>query len=328
MAAVATVPAVEASRSTLSMREKAMLKQEINKRHNGNFSAGYVPIFENSLHKTGLRGRKAFLFYGLVVGLFVVSLANLAVTVMLLGVLRIGYGMESLEFLPSGRLLRFLNNADLGTVVPHKGVIGGFKDTDLHIIGESQPVVVRTSVDKQAGRQMSDTAGPSLEVGPDWTVVSNVKEFRVRSPTTGRTIFSTEYQGFQLPKGIPNLSVKEAHVSRLTSAKRDPLIISSPYQILLKGNGGLDMEGHNITWSAGHNIFLRSVNQSLTLDGSNGIRILAAGLPRSENPSSDASYWYKLCVCMPSGRIFRVPVREQGFGCGDVRFPESVNPCT
>lgn len=247
---------------------------------------------------------------------------------MLLGVLRIGYGMESLEFLPSGRLLRFLNNADLGTVIPHKGVIGGFKDTDLHIIGESQPVVVRTSVDKQAGRQMSDTAGPSLEVGPDWTVVSNVKEFRVRSPTTGRTIFSTEYQGFQLPKGIPNLSVKEAHVSRLTSAKRDPLIISSPYQILLKGNGGLDMEGHNITWSAGHNIFLRSVNQSLTLDGSNGIRILAAGLPRSENPSSDASYWYKLCVCMPSGRIFRVPVREQGFGCGDVRFPESVNPCT
>ncbi|KAH7969572.1 hypothetical protein HPB52_019722 [Rhipicephalus sanguineus] len=283
MAAVAAVPAVEASRSTLSMREKAMLKQEINKRHNGNFSAGYVPIFENSLHKTGLRGRKAFLFYGLVVGLFVVSLANLAVTVMLLGVLRIGYGMESLEFLPSGQLLRFLNNADLGTVIPHKGVIGGFKDTDLHIIGESQPVVVRTSGDKQAGRQASDTAGPSLEVGPDWTVVSNVKEFRVRSPTTGRTIFSTEYQGFQLPKGIPNLSVKEAHVSR---------------------------------------------NQSLTLDGSNGIRILAAGLPRSENPSSDASYWYKLCVCMPSGRIFRVPVREQGFGCGDVRFPESVNPCT
>ncbi|KAH6936999.1 hypothetical protein HPB50_025088 [Hyalomma asiaticum] len=265
------------------MREKAMLKQEINKRHNGNFSAGYVPIFENSLHKTGLRGRKAFLFYGLVVGLFVVSLANLAVTVMLLGVLRIGYGMESLEFLPSGRLLRFLNNADLGTVIPHKGVIGGFKDTDLHIIGESQPVVVRTSGEKQPGRQAPDVAGPSLEVGPDWTVVSNVKEFRVRSPTTGRTIFSTEYQGFQLPKGIPNLSVKEAHVSR---------------------------------------------NQSLTLDGSNGIRILAAGLPRSENPSSDASYWYKLCVCMPSGRIFRVPVREQGFGCGDVRFPESVNPCT
>ncbi|XP_077558669.1 sarcoglycan beta isoform X3 [Haemaphysalis longicornis] len=319
------------------MREKAMLKQEINKRHNGNFTAGYVPVFENSLHKTGLRGRKAFLFYGLVVGLFVVSLANLAVTVMLLGVLRIGYGMESLEFLPTGRLLRFLSNADLGTVVPHQGVIGGFKDTDLHITGESQPVVVRTTRDRPASARAAaheaaasppSRGGPSLEVGPDWTVVSNVKEFRVRSPTTGRTIFSTEYQGFQLPRGIPNLSVKEAHVSRLTSAKRDPLIISSPYQILLKGNGGLDMEGHNITWSAGHNIFLRSVNQSLTLDGSNGIRILASGLPRSENPSSDASYWYKLCICMPSGRVFRVPVREQGFGCGDVRFPESVNPCT
>lgn len=58
--------------------------------------------------------------------------------------------------------------------------------------------------------------GPSLEVGPEWTMVTNAKEFRVRSPTTGRTIFSTEYQGFQLPKGIPNLNVKEAHVSRVT----------------------------------------------------------------------------------------------------------------
>ncbi|KAH7955167.1 hypothetical protein HPB49_024973 [Dermacentor silvarum] len=304
------------------MREKAMLKQEINKRHNGNFSAGYVPIFENSLHKTGLRGRKAFLFYGLVVGLFVVSLANLAVTVMLLGVLRIGYGMESLEFLPSGRLLRFLNNADLGTVVPHKGVIGGFKDTDLHIIGESQPAT---------GRQMSDTAGPSLEVGPDWTVVSNVKEFRVRSPTTGRTIFSTEYQGFQLPKGIPNLSVKEAHVSRVSAAfffcHSALAVLFAPHTQLASSRPGIKfLDGLGFQFSRPN--YDRNMNQSLTLDGSNGIRILAAGLPRSENPSSDASYWYKLCVCMPSGRIFRVPVREQGFGCGDVRFPESVNPCT
>lgn len=301
------------------MREKAMLKQEINKRHNGNFNAGYVPIFENTLHKTGLRGRKAMLFYGLVVGLFVVSLANLAVTILLLGVLRIGYGMESLEFLPSGQLLRFLNHADLGTVIPHRGVIGGFKDKDLHITGESQPVRLQHPGNK-------GSKGPSLEVGPEWTMVTNAKEFRVRSPTTGRTIFSTEYQGFQLPKGIPNLNVKEAHVSRLTSAKRDPLIISSPYQIMLKGNGGMDMEGHNITWYAGHNLFLRSVNQSVTLDGNSGIRLSVDKLPLSL--SNGGLFGYKLCVCMPSGRLFRVPVREQGFGCGDVRFPESINPCS
>ncbi|EEC13237.1 sarcoglycan, putative, partial [Ixodes scapularis] len=309
---------LQALPSTLSMREKAMLKEEINKRHNGNFSAGYVPIFESTLHKTGLRGRKALLFYGLVVGLFIVSLANLAVTMMLVGVLRIGYGMESLEFLPGAQLVRFLNNADLGRVILHKGVIGAFKDSDLTITGNAHPASLKI---------FFVASGASLEVGPDRTVVSNVGEFRVRSPTTGRTIFSTEYQGFDLPKGIPNLNVKEAHVSRLTSAKQDSLLISSPYQIMLKGNAGLDMEGQNVTLSAGHNLFLRS-NQSVTLDGRKGIRLSVDKLPISTDPSSGAQFQYKLCVCMPSGRLFRVPVREQGFGCNDVRFPESINPCS
>ncbi|CAN7937689.1 unnamed protein product [Ixodes hexagonus] len=315
--------------STLSMREKAMLKEEINKRHNGNFSAGYVPIFESTLHKTGLRGRKALLFYGLVVGLFIVSLANLAVTMMLVGVLRIGYGMESLEFLPGAQLVRFLNNADLGSVILHKGVLGAFKDSDLTFTGNNQPASLLTVEPRRPGRPQSDAAtGPSLEVGPEKTVVSNVKEFRVRSPTTGRTVFSTEYQGFDLPKGIPNLNVQEAHVSRLTSSKQDSLLISSPYQIMLKGNAGLDMEGQNVTLAAGHNLFLRSVNQSITLDGRKGIRLSVDKLPISVDPPSGAQFQYKLCVCMPSGRVFRVPVREQGFGCNDVRFPESINPCS
>ncbi|XP_064481476.1 beta-sarcoglycan-like [Ornithodoros turicata] len=318
--------AVGIGQATLSMREKSIVKQEINKNYNSNFTAGYVPIYESRLHKTGLRGRKALLFYGLVVGLFIVSLANLAVTVLLLGVLRIGYGMESLEFLPGQHVLRFLNNADLGTVIPHQGVVSGFQGQDLRVTGESQPVIIQAG-SESSGRH-SASGSPSLEVGPEWTVLSSVDEFRVRSPTTGRTVFSTKYQGFQLPRGIPNLNVKEAHVSRLTSAKRDPLIISSPYQILLKGNGGLEMEGQNVTWAAGQNLYLKSVNQSLVLDGPRGIRLSVDKLPMSVAPPPDAPYWFKLCVCLPSGRVFRVPVRDSGYGCNDVRFPESINPCS
>lgn len=67
-------------------------------------------------------------------------------------------------------------------------------------------------------------------------------------------------------------------------------------------------------------------NQSVTLDGNSGIRLSVDKLPLSL--SNGGLFGYKLCVCMPSGRLFRVPVREQGFGCGDVRFPESINPCS
>lgn len=61
------------------MREKSLLKQEINKQHNSNFKAGYVPINEPHLHRTGLRGRKSALFYLLVIILFLIALLNLVV---------------------------------------------------------------------------------------------------------------------------------------------------------------------------------------------------------------------------------------------------------
>lgn len=48
--------------------------------------------------------------------------------------------MESMEFIRSGRLLRFLNHADMGTVIPDTGIIGGFAESDLPIIGDNQPV--------------------------------------------------------------------------------------------------------------------------------------------------------------------------------------------
>lgn len=59
----------------------------------------------------------------------------------MLGVLRIGYGMESMEFITGGRLLRFLNHADMGTIIPDSGIIGGFSESDLPIIGNNQPVI-------------------------------------------------------------------------------------------------------------------------------------------------------------------------------------------
>lgn len=48
--------------------------------------------------------------------------------------------MESMEFIRSGRLLRFLNHADMGTVIPDTGIIGGFTESDLPIVGDNQPV--------------------------------------------------------------------------------------------------------------------------------------------------------------------------------------------
>lgn len=62
------------------MREKAIERRGINKEHNSNFKAGYVPIEEERLHKTGLRGRKGNMAVCIVVLLFLLALINLIVS--------------------------------------------------------------------------------------------------------------------------------------------------------------------------------------------------------------------------------------------------------
>lgn len=63
-----------------SMREKAIERRSINKEHNSNFKAGYVPIEEERLHKTGLRGRKGNMAVCIVILLFLLALINLIVS--------------------------------------------------------------------------------------------------------------------------------------------------------------------------------------------------------------------------------------------------------
>lgn len=62
------------------MREKAIERRTVSKEHNSNFKAGYVPIEEERLHKTGLRGRKGNVAVCIIVLLFLLALINLIVS--------------------------------------------------------------------------------------------------------------------------------------------------------------------------------------------------------------------------------------------------------
>lgn len=64
-----------------SMREKAVERRNVNKEHNSNFKAGYIPIDEDRLHKTGLRGRKGNLAICVIVVLFILAIINLVVSI-------------------------------------------------------------------------------------------------------------------------------------------------------------------------------------------------------------------------------------------------------
>ena len=67
------------------------------------------------------------------------------VTIALSWVLHINQnGMETLEFTPNGRLLRFIGHSDLDSIVPLGGVVSGLPRQNLELSAEQQAKVSAT----------------------------------------------------------------------------------------------------------------------------------------------------------------------------------------
>ncbi|XP_028968064.1 beta-sarcoglycan [Galendromus occidentalis] len=257
-----------------------------------------------------IEGRAALLVYILVITLLILSIVNFCFTLLIFGVLRVGpSGMSGLEFLPDENLMWFLQRTDIQSIVAHRSKISSFKGQDLNIVGENSDVVLN--------------AGAELRVGPRATRVSRVEEMRVVSPKTGKTVFSTDFKNFKIPKGVPNLSVSEAHVKKIRSPFNESLLITSEKQVYLKGNAGVHIKSKNISVRAAQDIHLKSVHGKVVLDAKQIIFNIADMQSPEPGPPQ-----YRLCVCGSNGRVFRVAVREQGYTCNHVRFPISENPCT
>ncbi|XP_052391188.1 beta-sarcoglycan isoform X1 [Carassius gibelio] len=240
-----------------SMREKSIECRSVNKEHNSNFKAGYVPIEEERLHKTGLRGRKGIIAIGIIILLFLLALINLIITLVIWTVIRIGPGgCESMEFHESG-LLRFKQKADMGVIHPlHKSTVGGRKDQDLFITGNNNPVVFQQGNTK-------------LSVEEDKTSIVSDLGISFTDPRTQTTFFSTDFDNheFHLPKEVKVLNVKKASTERITSNASSDLTIKGDGKAIIRGNEGVYIMGKTVEFSMGGDIELKAEN-SIILNGS------------------------------------------------------------
>ncbi|XP_066942092.1 beta-sarcoglycan [Macrobrachium rosenbergii] len=245
------------------------------------------------------RGESGF-FWGIVVVLLILASGNLLLTFFAMGVLRLGYGMESLEFLPESSATKFYGRADLGNVYKKDGLIYSYTDVPFSIQGDNSKVSLglRTSAKP-----------PVLEVGPESTEIKRVEHFQVTDPDSGTPIFSTDYPSFGLPQGIENLNVKKTQTARVASPTSSDLLIRSDSTIHLKGNEGMSFDGGKLTWSVDQDIFMKSLNGSIYLEAGAGIMVDVNALPLAANVdvTKDRGQ-YKLCLCMPQAQLFRVPV--------------------
>ncbi|XP_054846525.1 beta-sarcoglycan [Eublepharis macularius] len=294
-----------------SMREKAVERRNVNKEHNSNFKAGYIPIDEDRLHKTGLRGRKGNLAICVILLLFILAVINLIITLIIWTVIRIGpNGCDSMEFHESG-LLRFKQDSDMGIIHPlYKSTVGGRRNEDLVIIGENQPIVFQQGETK-------------LSVETDKTLITSDIGMEFVDPRTQNTLFSTDYNTheFHLPSGVKTLNVQRASTERVTSNATSDLNIRTDERAIVRGNEGVFIMGKTIEFHMGGDMELRADN-SIILNGS--VVVNTSRLPSySYEEQFNNGDWerYKLCMCL-DGTLFRVPVKNRNMGC-----QTSVNPC-
>uniref|UniRef100_A0A674NSQ7 Beta-sarcoglycan n=1 Tax=Takifugu rubripes TaxID=31033 RepID=A0A674NSQ7_TAKRU len=203
-----------------SMREKAIERRSINKEHNSNFRAGYVPIEEERLHKTGLRGRKGNMAVCFVVLLFLLLSESAPTGVTVWSFMRTGCCASSRRQTWSVYL-----ECDSSGVVFQQGT------TKLSVEKD------KTSVVSDVGISFTDPRSQNTFFSTDF-----------------------ENHEFHLPKGVKVLSVKKASTERITSSAATDLNIKGDGKAIIRGNEGVNIMGRTVEFKMGGDIELRAEN--------------------------------------------------------------------
>ncbi|XP_076471141.1 beta-sarcoglycan-like isoform X2 [Babylonia areolata] len=304
---------------SMSMREKSQLKRRINKEHNSNFRAGYVPVNEIYLHKAGIRGRKGFLLYACLIFLLVVVALNTALMAWLMWIYHITHkGMEPLEFTRSsgGYLLRFLDPAHFDSLLLNGVYLGSRHNTSLTFSGNNSKFVM--SAFEARNESM-------VEIEKDMVRFS-VDELKLMTTPGKKEFFSLNNLKIPQLKNLKNLHAQRVETAQIKDVPNyEDLNIESWDQIQISGPAGVKTMSKKETEIQGNNLHLTSKNGLVVLDGRVVIKFTnAAGIPKNVS-SADSKVNAKLCVCGHSGLVFSVPLWKPGMTCGSLG--KDKNPC-
>ncbi|CAH2244304.1 jg19668 [Pararge aegeria aegeria] len=304
-------PYSEAMSDTLERNrgEKALLTKTPSQSqvflHKTNSVKNYSDKNGNDVTKALHKGRRTFAFWTLVCLLFVLAIGNLVLTFTILAVLRLGQGLESMEFLPEHNAMKLFGSANLDHVYKRDGLIESFRDTPMSLTSENGSVLFNL----QTRLSRAET---KLAVNSSGVFVRGVSSLELTDPDSGEQVFSTASAALTLGNSLNNLNAKaSAH---------------------LRGAEGTHMESKELFWKADQDIYLKSINGSVVLSGKEGVfidvRYLPIALPLNKTEKFHGTGQFKVCVCMPQGKLFRIAVPNgQKVTCSHVNMTDDMNPC-
>ncbi|KZC05916.1 PREDICTED: uncharacterized protein LOC107194265 [Dufourea novaeangliae] len=272
--------------------------------------------------------KRRYCLWTLTFVLAIIGLCNLFLNITVIAVLRISQGMEAMEVIPDENLVKFYGKTDLDTVCLQSEVCQSYGDEPMEVSGDEAGVLINVN-----SRRAHDDVRAKVTILPNGTAWSRIESFEIKDPRTGAVYFTTDFPNFGLPAGVEKIDVKIAETHRITSPVNESLTVNSDEQISMHGAEGASMESKDIVWSADTDILLKSVNGSIVLDAADGISIDVENIPVApmflQSPGHEQ---YKVCICMPQGKLFRVPVRSGSGGrsvnCARVNRTPENDPCS
>ncbi|XP_058802633.1 uncharacterized protein LOC131670758 [Phymastichus coffea] len=252
-----------------------------------------------------------------------VGLCNLLLNLTILVVLRVGQGMESIEMIPDDNLVKFYGNTDLDRVCLHSGVCEGFGDKPVELIGDDAGISIQVTSPQHS------MTWSNLQILKNGTSVSQVHSFQVKDPRSGSPVFSTDFPNFSLPQGVEKIEVDITQTHRIAAPKRSDLTVTSGEAISLHGAEGTSMDSKDIMLAASNDILLRSKNGDIIIDAKQSINLPKIPIASVNFPSNELQDQYKVCVCMPDGKIFLVPVNRPHakINCAKAVRSMDTDPC-
>ncbi|XP_017468222.1 PREDICTED: uncharacterized protein LOC108360457 [Rhagoletis zephyria] len=270
------------------------------------------------------KGRKSFAFWTIFIILLTLTVGNLILILTIFAVMHLGRGISGIEIIPEHDLVKFYGYTDLDRVYSKQtGRIEGFIDQPVSITGDDG-VYVRLHKNGQAyNRMLLDQSGIQFQ---------GVNNFEVKYSTSGDTIFTSHRPHYNIPAGSGNLLAKTISASRIASPIDSSLNLEADLGVSFKGSEGISLDAANILLqSQSYDMLVNSTEGLVILEAGAGIYLDMDKIPivSSEFGLRTGSIQYKICVCMPKGNLFRIPVPRirSGPKITCAHFNDKHDPC-
>lgn len=293
-------------------------------------NCGYDDDSCSHLHPSRQK-RNSFAFWTAVVILLLLTIGNLILTLTIMGVLRLGKGLQGMELIPEMDLIKFYDETDLDRVQTNTFGIQGFSDVPVSISSDGPDSGVHLRVFRNGNVINGPNERDRVVLNKEGIAIE-ANLFEIKNPNDRSTFFSTHRPQYSIPTGIDGvLKTKVASTSRITSAIQDPLLMESDNHIGIKGSEGVFFDGSTIQIQVEHHIAINSTQGATVLEAGTGIYLDMERIPivSSELGLRTGSVQYKICVCMPNGILFRIaiPRVHNGPKITCTHFDSQHDPC-